>query len=78
MTARPMTEGERENPLPCPFCGSSAVRLSSTLKSHEYATGQWRTNKKASLRCSECQCQFPWFKSDEEAIAAWNCRRTSN
>ena len=52
-------EAPAEKPLPCPFCGGTAIL---------YATGI------PYVRCSNCGTQTTAYKTPEGAVAAWNRR----
>ena len=57
---------------PCPFCGGKAV-LSSWHKSQCMKKGEIR----AEVYCYNCVARSSVYRSEAEAIAAWNRRAQS-
>lgn len=56
-------------PSPCPFCASKGV-LTSLPPFLE--TPYWRH----SYQCTECLASTDYYRSADEALAAWNIRTT--
>lgn len=52
--------------LPCPFCGGEA-----RLRGERY----FQPNVRRNVICKECFSNSGWYKTDEEAIKAWNTRK---
>lgn len=49
----------------CPFCGGEAK-----IRGEKY----WQPNVRRNVICTNCFANSGWFKTDEEAIEAWNRR----
>jgi Lar family restriction alleviation protein len=55
--------------LPCPFCGSDDVELSTG-----YQGESCEENARRYVECIKCAASTEFGRTDEEAIAAWNRR----
>lgn len=55
--------------LPCPFCGGPAGGLTYL--------NQEKSNKGYMAHCGDCDAKVEGFNSMEEAIKAWNTRKSS-
>lgn len=51
---------------PCPFCGGEA----ETLKDFDCLLSEWQYY----IQCKKCYSSSHLYKTDDEAIAAWNRR----
>lgn len=50
---------------PCPFCGGKAK-----IRSEKY----WQPNVRRNVICTNCFANTGWYKTEDEAIEAWNRR----
>ena len=55
---------------PCPFCGGEAVVVRAK------STSYFKREVPYKVKCGHCPCAlaYTFFKSKEQAIAAWNRR----